>query len=225
MSLDGGYLFLLGLACGIACLALTSYFRLTPRWVRWMLIASGVFVVVRYAALAHMAIGAAWPAQLLTRLWFGSAVGLTLPSAFAVDALIRHPAMTPKKLLIRFSPLLVLYAALAAFAQAHVIMGRPLGWAFAPTPVWQALAVALQGFFLAGFVGVCVLLIQRLPVPAIRAALLNLVVSHGYLGGLSLVMAAKGWWLSADLLLPEMLTLLAIWHAFQTADRLQAAGS
>jgi hypothetical protein len=221
MSLGSGYLFLLGLACGIACLAITSYVRLSPRWLRWMLMASGLCLVARYVSLAYAAIGAPWPEAPFLRAWLGSDIGFTLPSVFAVDALIRHPAMTPRKLLARFSPFLALYAALAVAARGSVLFNRQLGWGFALTPPWLILAAALQAGFLVAFAGVSFVLIRKLPVPAIRAALLILVVSHGYRQSLSLAMAMKGWWLSAELLLPEMLTLLAIWYAFQTATRLQ----
>ena len=202
MSPAGGGFFLLGLACGVACLPLTAYARTSPVWVRWLLIATGAFAALRYAVLAHAALGRPGPLQDMGRLWVGSMVGLSLPSIFAVDALIRHPAMTPKKLLLRFSPFLAAYAVL-------LVAGRGT--------LWRMLAIAVQALFAAGFAGLCLLLIQKVPVPAIRISLWILAASHVWLGVMGVLLAAQGWSLQTPFLVPEMLTLLAIWFAFQTA--------
>ena len=195
MTRAGGYLFLLGLACGLAILPLTAYARLTPRRVRWLLLAAGALVVGRYVALAGFAL-ADEPSRVwgLRYLWFGSAVGLTLPAVFAVDALIRHPAMTPKKLLWRFSPFLAAYAALIVAGPSH--------------PIANQIAPIIQGLFVIGFVGLCLLLARNLPVPAIRTALWILAAAYVYLG--------------VDGVGAEMAASLALWFAFQTAARLQS---
>ena len=217
----GGYLFLLGLACGLAILPLTAYARLTPRWVRWLLMAAGSLVVGRYVALAGFAL-ADQPSHVwgLRYLWFGSAVGLTLPAVFAVDALIRHPAMTPKKLLLRFSPFLIAYAALILVGDSHPVPDRIAGWAVSLGPGWRLFAAAVQGVFVAGFVVLCLMLARKLPVPAIQTALLVLTAAYLYLGADGVLVASGGWYFR-PFLYSEMAASLALWYAFQTAAALQ----
>ncbi len=216
----GGYLFLLGLAFGFALLALTAYARVSPRWLRWLLMAVGLFVAGRYVAMACFAL-AQTPERVwaLRRLWFGSVAGLTLPSIFAVDALIRHPAMTPKKLLLRFSPFLAAYTALILFGHTTPIADRVAGWAVSLTPGWRVFLSSVQTLFVLGFLGLCVRLVWKIPVPAIRTALLMLAAAHSYLA-LDGLLVATGRWYVRPFLYSEMLTLLALWHAFQTAEKL-----
>ena len=216
-----GYLFLLGLACGLAILPLTAYARLTPRWLRWLLIAAGSLVVGRYVALAGLAL-AEEPSRVwgLHRLWFGSLVGLTLPAVFAVDALIRHPAMTPKKLLRRFSPFLAAYAALILAGGSDPVPDRIAGWAVSLSPGWRLFAAIVQGLFIASFIAVCLLLARKLPVPAIQTALLVLTAAYLYLGVDGVIVAFGGWY-DRPFLYSEMAASLALWYAFQTAASLQ----
>jgi hypothetical protein len=217
------YLFVLGLACGLALLALTAYARVSPRWVRWLLMAAGGLVAGRYVAMACFAM-AETPERVwaLRRLWFGSAVGLTLPGVFAVDALIRHPAMTPKKLLLRFSPFLAAYAALILCGHSTPVVDPVAGWSVSLTPAWRVFASAVQALFVVGFVGLCLLLIRKIPVPPIQTALLALAAAYGYLGLDGVILAAGGWYVR-PFLYSEMAALLALWHAFQTAARLQGS--
>ena len=221
----GGYLFLLGLAFGVALLTFTAYARVSPRWLRWLLMAADLLVAGRYVAMACFAL-AQTPERVwvLRRLWFGSVIGLTLPSVFAVDALIRHPAMTPRKLLLRFSPFLAAYATLILFGHTAPIADRVAGWAVSLTPGWRALLSSVQILFVLGFLGLCVLLVWKVPVPAIRTALLMLAAAHTYLA-LDGLLVATGRWYIRPFLYSEMLTLLALWHAFQTAARLQQSVS
>ena len=227
MQPAGGYLFLLGLAGGLAILPLTAYARVTPGWVRWLLMAAGIFTAGRYVALAYIMMFAGGPVEI-GQLWFGSTVGLTLPSVFAVDALVRHPAMTPKKLLLRFSPFLAAYAALLLFARGDVIVYRIAQGStvipdrvFLLAPVWRMFAFVVQALFVIGFVGLCLLLVKKIPVQAIQSALLILAAAHSYLGVVGLLLATRGWWFTAPFLAPEMLVLLALWYAFQIADSLR----
>lgn len=220
MSLNGNYLFLLGLACGVTFLPVSAYLRVSPQRVRWLLVMSGILIVTRYVALANAAMDRSASLESAARFWFGSMAGFTLPSVFAVDALIRHPAMTPKKLLRGFSPFLAAYAALFFLAQGAEVT-RPDGTAFALNPFWRMVAVAVQAVFALGFVGLCLLLIQKIPVPSVRGALFLLVIVHAYLGVVSALIAIRGWELLSPFVLPEMFTLVAIWYAFQTAARLQ----
>ena len=107
------YLFLLGLASGVTLLTISAYRRVSPGWLKWMLVACGALVISRYATMALFA-SAETPEHVwrVRHCWFASYLGLTLPSVFAIDQLLRHPAMTPKKLLGWFSPFLLAYGAL-----------------------------------------------------------------------------------------------------------------
>ncbi len=76
LSLPGLYLFLLGLAMGISLLTITSYRHVSPRWLKWLLIASGLFVISRYVTMAlftsPQAAQSVWP---LRHCWYATSVG------------------------------------------------------------------------------------------------------------------------------------------------------
>ena len=188
---DASYHFLLGLAGGLSLLTLSSYRRVSPGWLKWLLIASVLFVFGRYVAAAVF--DAATPPEhvriLHTCGWFTTLLGLILPSVFAVDQLLRHPVMTPKKLLVLFLPFL------AAMSTA------------APFP-FQRLRWIYQGVFALGFfVMIGTLLMRKIPFPSrpIRLALLALAA-----GQIALA-------LFSGHLYAEMAMLLAIWFAYETA--------
>jgi hypothetical protein len=172
-------LFLLGLASGLALLAASAYRRVSPSWLRWLLIGSSLLLIGRYVAVALLQD----PAP--SARWWGSALAFILPSAFGVDQLVRHPAMTPKKLLARIAP--VLAAGLAA----------PL---FAP---WYLLVI--QSAWALGFASLAMLLAIKLPSWPIRRALVGLIAGQA-------AVTVGGLW-------GEMLLLLALWHAYDTALR------
>jgi hypothetical protein len=213
----GAYLFLLGFACGPALLAVSAYGTVSPRWVRWLLVAAGGLVIARYVVMAAFAL-AETPDRLWAwhRLWFGSMVGLTVPGVFAIDALIRHPAMTPKKLLLRFSPFLAAYLVLAMFAEARPAADRLMGWSVALTPGWRLAAGVVQSAFVMGAVGLCVLLIRKIPVRPIQLALGLLALAYACLAADGLILAGGGWY-ARPFLYSEMCTSLSLWHAFRTA--------
>jgi hypothetical protein len=215
------YLFLLGLAAGLAILTTTSYRRISPAWLKWLLVASGLLVMSRYVTMALFTSEEA-PQRFwaLRHCWHGTAIGLTLPSVFAVDQLIRHPAMTPKKLLIRFAPFLAASLAILLVADLQAVPDRVVGWSLKLTPPWRAALIAVQGAFVLGFVGVSLLLMAKLPSWPIRRALLGLVLGHGSLALDGLLQAAGHWYFRPNLY-SEMVTLLALWHAYETAASLQ----
>lgn len=97
--------FLLGWAVGASALLFSEYLALSPRWFRWVIAAAGFGVVLRYWLLALTAITpvplAAW---MIDGVDVWAAVSLTFPCAVALDQLVRHPAMTPKKLLRSYAP-------------------------------------------------------------------------------------------------------------------------
>jgi len=218
----GAYLFLLGLASGVALLTTTGYRRVCPVWLRWLLLGNGLFVMSRYVTMALFAI-ARTPTQfwLLRHCWFASAVGLTLPSVFAVDQLLRHPAMTPKKLLVWFSPFLIVYIAVLVFGKMTAAPDRVAGWALHLGVGWQAVLSLAQSLFIIGFVAACAFLMRKVPSLPIRLALLGLVAGHVYLGLDGLILALGRWYVR-PFVYSEMLTLLALWHAYETSANLQA---
>ena len=161
-STAGASVFLPGLAAGLSLLALTSYRRVSPAWLKWLLIASALFVFGRYVAEGAFTTTTSLEdlRLLLIGSWFATVLGLILPSVFAIDQLLRHPAMTPKKLLVRFLPFL---AALSA--------ATPFPW----------LCRILHGIFAFAFVVICALLMRKIPSRPIRFALLGLAAGQGAL--------------------------------------------
>ena len=215
--LASAYLFLLGLASGITLLTLTSYRRVSPRWLRWLLLATGAFVISRYVTLALFtrakAVQQFWA---LRHCWLATSVGLTLPSVVAVDQLVRHPAMTPKRLLFWFSPFAIVYTGIILFGRFTPMPDPVMGWSLKLDPPWQWLLSIVQSTFVVGFVGFCLLLIRKLPMPSVRLALAGLALAHLYLACDGLLVAQGGWYFR-PFLFSEMVTLLALWHAFSTS--------
>jgi hypothetical protein len=217
----GAYLFLLGLAAGIALLSLTAYRHVSPAWLRRLLLAAGLFVFSRYVTMALFTIPATPTALALLRpCWFATSVGLTLPSVFAVDQLLRHPAMTPKRLLRWYAPFLAAYLAVLLFGRVSAEPDRVAGWSLHLTPVWQLLLSVTHTAFVLAFLGVCVSLMRKVPQRPIRVALAGLAAAYVYLTVDGLVLALGGWYFR-PYLYSEMLALLALWHAFETATALQ----
>ena len=220
-SAAGVYLFLLGMATGLALLTTTSYLGVSPPWLRWMLMASGLFVMSRYVTMALFTADEAPRYFLSLRpCWFATSVGLTLPSVCALDQLVRHPAMTPKKLLVWFSPFLIVYGVVLVFADATPVPDRVVGWMLQLGIGWRILLALVQGVFVLGFIGASLLLMRKIPSQPIRLALIGLVLGQGYLG-LDGVLLALGRWYFKPFLYSEMLMLLALWHAYETSARLQ----
>ena len=220
-SLAGIYLFLLGLASGIAFLTITSYRRVSPPWLKWVLIACGLFVMSRYVTMTLFAIAPTpqyvWP---LRHCWFATSVGLTLPSIFALDQLLRHPAMSPAKLLRAFSPFLLIDAAVILFGTMRPTPDRIVGWTLHLSPAWQWVITGVQGAFVILFIGICVMLIRKVSSVPIRSALLGLLIAYIYLGVDGLILAS-GHWYFRPFLFSEMFALLAIWYTYDTSARLQ----
>lgn len=185
--------FLLGLASGLVVLTIAAYTRLSPGWLKWLLIATGVSMFGRYAMFALTTSDVGRPSPL----WLASGIGLTLPGVFAVDQLVRHPAMTPKKLLRWYAPFLL----------ASVLS--------LVSPMWRWASPALLGGFVLAFLRICGQLWRKLPESGIRRALLGLCLAYLAVGFASLLVACGRWDLR-DLLWTEMFAMLAVWHAFET---------
>lgn len=221
MTAHGAHLFLLGLAAGLALLTTTSYRRVSPAWLRRLLLALGAFVTLRYLAIAVFAEiddprGVWW----LRRAWFATSVGLTLPSVVALDQLLRHPAMTPAKLLRWFSPFLAAYAAVIVFGNYDLAPAAHGGWMPELSPAWRMLVSVVQSAFVLGFTAIAGFVMWRFPLKPARVALAGLLAAHWYLGFDGILLAAGGWY-PWPFLYSEMLALLALWAAFETAAALQ----
>lgn len=200
--LSSTHAFLLGLASGFAFLAITSYRHASPSWLKALLIGSGMLLigchVTSVVASPHLERVLAWaPAT-----WMAHSIGLTLPAVFAIDQLIRHPAMTPNKLLKWYAPFPVI--------QGAALMGP----AIAP--------VIVEGLFLIVVVGACLMLWRKIPSAPIQRALFVLALAYGCLG-VSVFLAGCGTGGYTLLLYAEMIALLALWYAYETSARLQQA--
>ena len=211
------YAFCLGLAAGMTILAATAYAGLSPRWLRWLLLGCAAFQASRYATMLVFATApdpeAVW---WLRRCWLASAIALTLPGVIAADQLVRHPAMTPKKLLQRFSPFLAAYAVVLLFGRFE-LAPDPVAGAYPKLYGWARIVITVtQSAFVLGFCWIAGQLVRRLPSPSIRRALLGLMLAYAWLG-VDGVLVSLGRWYVRPFLFSEMATLAAIWFALHTA--------
>ena len=213
-------MFILGLAAGIALLSVTAYRRISPRWLQWLLTATGLLMTGRYLTLALLA-SLGNPrhfVSLLRFFWLSNMLGLTLPGVMALDQLLRHPAMSPKKLLIRFSPFLVIYGIFFLFAPVKTVLDPAAGWAFQLAQPWQLALGITQALFFAGFIIISLMLMRKIPSTPIRLALFGLVIGYSYLGIAGLLTASSS---LHPFLFSEMILLLAFWNAYETSSSLQ----
>lgn len=195
MTLEGA--FFAGLGCGLTLLLAAAIRPVSPRWLKQLLI--GLLLLQ----------GASYLLPVLTQTM--TSTGLLLCSVFAVDQLIRHPAMSAKQLLVWCSPLIVF-----ALATTAVLL-------FAPDkipPLWRScflLGIPVLGS--AGFALWVLLLFPKIPSREMRRALGLLAAAHTLQAGaflFSLWQAGLPAAFHTDLLL-----LIALWHAYDTAYALQ----
>lgn len=201
-SLGAFYFFLLGFAAGVALLTTTSYRRVSPGWLRWLLMISGLLVMSRYVMSALLVLAATPISSGWVRAgWCASAIGLTLPAFFAIDQLLKHPAMTPAKLLRWYAPFVALYG-------AALLVGDFMRMLAVITFLFSA-ALLVAGLFL----------LRRVPVWSIRRALLLLIVAYLGVAGETV---AEAFIFSGGFIYSELLALLALWHAYETSATLQS---
>ena len=151
-------------------------------------------MIGRYLAMALLTTGAQ---PVMPRLWLGSTIGLTFPGLAAVDQLVRHPAMTPQKLLKAYAPFFT-FSLLAIALKSMAVL-------------------ALTQLAYAGLMGwLALLLSKKVPSRHIQVALWGLVAAFLYIA-LDGVLLALGVWYRWPFLYSELLTLLAVWWAFETA--------
>jgi hypothetical protein len=222
LSSASAYLFLLGLACGLTLLTLSAFRHLSPGWPKWLMVAGSLFVLSRYLALLLFTIPDA-PQRFwgFRHCWFATSLVFPLQSAFAVDQLVRHPAMTPKKLLKWLAPFLASYTAVILFARMEASPDLILGWTIHLSSGWQRLLSITHTLFLAGLLWMGFTIIRQIPSSAVRWAVIGLMAGFLYLGADGLILAT-GHWYFRPYLFSEMLVLVALWHAFETASSLQA---
>jgi hypothetical protein len=192
------------LASGLCGIVLLEYFRLSPRWFRWVLMLAGMGVAGRYALQAVQIIlqTSPAPAGRLMAVW--AAIGLTLPCAAALDQLVRHPAMTPKKLLQAYAPFAMVLAPVVAFSGPGMAASDRLMLAF------------MQGLFAMAVVWVSARLIRKIPGARIRLALMGLSATQLVLAGRRLAEIMPPSDLRLELV-TDGLALAAIWWALTTA--------
>ncbi len=213
----GWYLVLLGVGLGLAALAMTGYSWVSPRWLRLTLLVAGLLVSARYLVMAHLSLSPVGQALgPLDRLWLGSSIGLTWPGVVAIDQLIRHPAMTPERLLKSFSPFLLVYTLVMVAGpmdlRADPLIGvspHLLGWA-------RILLIVTQSAFVALLMWFTMQVMRKVPASRTRTAVFGLM--GGYLAlAVDGVIRSTGLWYVRPFLFSEFLLLLALWFAFDTA--------
>lgn len=211
------YFFLLGLSTGLVVLTLSACRRVSPAWLRGLLVLTGLFIASRYVAMALFA-AADDPHQVWRwrHSWFATSLGLPLAASFAVDQLIRHPAMTPMKLLRWLAPFLVVYVAIIVAAPITASPDRVAGWTLHLPAGWQRLLGLTHLLFTALFLTVTVLLMRKIPSTPIRIALGGLAAGFVLLA-IDGLLSALGVWYFRPYLFSELITLFAIWHAFDIA--------
>lgn len=189
-------LFLLGLASGCTLLVMTAYGRISPRWLKQLLLLTGLLMIGRNFGLALYDTSASLPTWLL-RTSPILAIGLTLPAVMVIDQLLRHPGMSPQQLLTWYAPFAV-------------------GFATAPFISWHPILVrAILGVFILGYFVSCLAVMLKTPSLPIRIALLGLTVAYACLG----IAILPG---NNDVLPCAVpLVLVALWFAYDTAERLQ----
>jgi len=222
---SGTYLFLLGLASGLTLFLLSAYRSVSPRWLKWLLMALGVFTLTRYVSLAILTLPTApHGSWLLRHCWLASIVGLTLPSVFAIDQLLRHPGLSAQRVLLWSSPFLVVLSIILLLSPLSPTADPVVGWSFQLGSGWQmALAIAL-GAFGGVILTACLALCIKISSWPIRTALLGLVLAYSYLLIDGMIVLLGGWYFR-PFLFSEMAALLALWYAFDTAAKLQRATS
>ena len=187
MPLQHLYLFLLGVAGGIALLPLTAYRRVSPRWLRWLLRAFSVSLIGCYGSTAAFE-ATQWKTVTewaLRSIWLVHTLGFLLPSVFAVDQLVRHPAMSPRRLLLWSTPVII--------ACGLIVM----------MPRWHQSRIIDAGISI-GFIGLCGLILRKFPSFPGRKALLTLTAGQALVGFMPSLYA-------------DIAMLFALWYAYDTA--------
>lgn len=218
----GWYLFWLGLAAGIACLDAAVYRKVSPRWLRWLLLGLSLCLVCRYVMMAGLAQAHAprlgwW----LRPCWIAAIAGLTLPGAFVLDQLVRHPAWSALRVLRCMTPWLLAYALIMCVGRMELVNDPSVGWHPRLLGFWRWLLMLAQGLFVAGFVALCALILRQVRSRRVRVALTGLILAYVALS-ICGALLANGRMSIQPFLYSEIFVLAALAHAFDTA--IQRAG-
>ena len=206
-SVAAWHLVALGLALGCTVVAMTAYLSVSPAWLRGLLLGSGVLAAGRYVSMAVLAVnGSAGANWLVTHAWFGTSIGLTFPAAVALDQLVRHPAMTPQKVLRVYAPFFAADVLVLLFGRVQVALDPVAGVDVALLGLWNWLLVASQALFVLGVLWLGAALITKIPIRRIQLALAVLMGAYAALG---LNVRPVLW--------SEMAACLALWFALDTA--------
>ena len=218
------YCFFLGLSIGISLLTMTSYRRVSPTWLRWLLIVSGILLIAHQLTLA-LVINSSSSDHLwaLRVLWYLMPMALLFPGIMAIDQLLRHPAMSPKRLLQWLLPFFGADIALMALARLTVVPDPTVGWMPVLAKGWAISSLTLHEAMLAAAVVACLYLIGK-PLPhAMRQALWGLTIGLIALGLAIILLTVTRHWLILPL--SELPMLFALWCAYETSAELQRSGS
>ena len=224
MQTREAYCFLLGLSTGATILTITSYRRVSPAWLKWLLMGSGMLLITHYLTLALLTTPAplhdTWPLRFV---WHTMSMTLLFPGVMAIDQLLRHPAMSPKTLLTWLAPVLTADAVIGSLARLTVTPNPAGGWISSLDSGSMLLGTLLHEAVLVTAIAACLLLIRK-PLPRLmRQALAGLAGGFAVFGIMLALFAARQW-LQIPLLLSEVLLLLALWYAYETGAELQRTG-
>ena len=186
--------FLLGFSVGVCLLPLAASHRASPTWIRGVVAGVTLFIMARYLAIAADLTAPGWSLPLLA---FPTA-GTAFVGVLAVDQLIRHPAMSPRRL--------VAWCALALAAHLALLAG---GWR------WAALALLLA--FSGACGGASLVFARAIPDRRIRAALLGVGGAQVVVIAASLLVLKHGQ--LAPTLIAAMVANLAAWQALESSGR------
>lgn len=199
--------FLAGLGCGFTLLVASALRPVSPRWLRVLLLCLMLVQAAWYllSLLASPAVWLPWSEPL----WLLTATGLLVSSVFAIDQLLRHPAMSPRRLLRWCSPLLIV-----------AIVAAPL-LRYPPLIPFLGRALLYLGVYMLGSLGFSIwmlVLFPKIPSRVMRGAVCLLAAAHAMRAGEILY----GLWrvgipaiVHADLFL-----LMSLWYAYDLAYRL-----
>ena len=213
----GWYVFFAGVAVGGVLLASTAYAHVSPAWLKWLLLASAALAVSRYVSMTVFAVSFdPSPPWLWSRCYYATTIALTFPGFVAMDQLVRHPAITPKKVVMCYAPFFIMNAAVLLCGTTQIVPHPLVGGRPRFTGAWPALLGFSQAAFLLCLFGAGVMLMRKLPASRIKFALGILLGAYAVLG-ICGVFAHRSATPLQPYLWAELLTFAAIWFALDTA--------
>ncbi len=200
-------LYLTGFASGTVLLALSGYRQASPSWLKWLLWATGAFLLTRYfmTILALQSFPEVF-FQIHHYRWAVATTCLGIPGLFVIDQMLRHPAMSPEKFARIALPVIVLQALCVVLSD------------FVPWIMW--LSFGIYQLTALGLVGFCLRLMFQVPNALMKRALAALIFGFGCLAVEGLI-SLQGNPFAAPGLLSEIITLIALWYAYEASATLR----